>query len=607
MPTQLDDLKLSIGKALIGRAEGIRQRRMQVEQRWLANRRMWMNAEWARSFNSTDTAAEKASNPAGRRSSEKTIIRGVEILTPKVKWYEVLPLDNDYRKAGNVDKYMQVTLTKRIRTRSNIGQLMRCAFLYGRATQRTSIKVVNGKAIPSQRVVDPFSFYIYPETCSTTEQAELQFEDYMLSYEKYYTLMQKGLVDKVREDEVGIPTWPYHLAERLAYQGITEPGVNFESVIDRTVESLKKAGGTYVDLTELWIVHEDKLYQTYHMRNHKDGVKCVGFVQSVYDEPTYRTCIHRALPGETYTTEMAGDIAALDNMQNDLCRQFFEQVDREQGMFFVDTSNTGGHRHDSWRFKGGGIWELNGRPQELVQFVQPPIVSTNILRAWQIVTGMVNSMGGTGTIAEGQPGRNMPRAGGAMNNLIELGMADIRDIAEMIEQEVLTPGLGDIYKLSMQFIPNSQLIRVPGGVGLASSGMQTKGVLRKGDLEGDYEFTWTGSIQSAENEAKAQQEMILLNLVSSPAISQQLAQQGYAVNLPEFIKMLWRDTLGVRGLADIILPIDKLKADLQTSTLEDSAGDGEGLGGEGEGLEGGLPVPGLKYNLPALTNGFVRK
>lgn len=598
MPTQNDELKLSLGKVLIGRAEGIRERRKTVEQRWLANRRMWMNAEWSRRFENTDTASGSYNVPSGRRSAEKTIVRGVDILTPTTKWYSVTPIGRNDRKAANVDKYMQVVLTNYIRSRSNIGQLMRCAFLYGRATQRTSIRVVNGKAIPSQRVVDPFSFYIFPETCSTSDQADLQFEDYLLSYEKYYTLMNKGLVDKIKEDELTAPTWPYHLTERLAYQGITEPGEHaFNNAVDKTSELLKKAGGTYAELTEMWLTHEDTLYQAYILRNHRDGVRCVGFVQSVYDEPTYRTCIHRALPGETYTTEMAGDIASLDAMQNDLARQFFEQVDREQGMFFIDEGAGAGQRQDGWRFKGGAKWMMNGRPQDIVQFIQPPIVSSNILRAWQIVNSQVNSMGGTGAIGEGQLGRNMPRAGGAVNNLVELGLLDVKDAAVMIEQEVLTQGLGDIYKLSMQFIPDSQLLRIPGGVGVASSGMNTEGILRKADLEGDFEFTWTGSVQSSENEAKAQKEMILFNLVSNPAVAQQLQQLGYAVNLVEFIKMLWKDTLGVRGLTEIVVPIDRMQTDLQQSMAEDSD--------EGGDVQGSLPMPGLNYSQPSLTQGFM--
>ena len=41
---------------------------------------------------------------------------------------------------------------------------------------------------------------------------------------------------------------------------------------------------------------------------------------------------------------------------------------------------------------------------------------------WTIAVGVA-----TGTIAEGQPGRNMPRAGGAVNNLVNLSMADVQD------------------------------------------------------------------------------------------------------------------------------------------------------------------------------------
>jgi hypothetical protein len=620
MPVQQEDsLKQQLGKKLWERQEAIRSRRMTVERRWLSNREVLFANDYESRFRLHDTAAGPYKIPDGRTSLERTIVRGAEILTPRTKWYEVIPMNQglgnkqeEDRLATNVDKFMDMSLQKWIKTTTNILQHMRSMVVTGRTTQRTSIMYRNGKARPTQRVVDQFCYYTFPETATVQDDIEFQFEDFTIPYEKYLTLAQKGIVDEVKEEDITATEWPYHLVQRLAAQGITDPGHNLEMQSATVREQLARAGGTYCNITESWITREDKLYQVFHLRNHKGGSRCVGFIQSVYDEPTYRTTIHRSFPGETYTTELAGDIVELDRISNDLANKFMEQVDREQGMFFVDSSVG---RHDSWKFKGGAIWNFNGNPRDLVQFVQPPIVSTNILRSWQIMNAKVATVGGTGSMAEGMPGRNMPRSGSSVNNLIELSLADIKNMARLIEREVLTDGLYDIYKVSSQFIPDWQLMRIPGGVGLASSGNSTQGILRKQDILGDYEFAWIGSIQSAENEEQTQKEMILFNLVTNPAVNQQLQQQGYAVNLAEFIRMLWHDSLGIRGLTDIVIPTSEMQ--VKTSQVNPPPPD-QGRGDQGGGGEvpptGGDPaassslaVPQLNYDLPALTNGFVRK
>lgn len=598
---QEDSLKQQLGRRIWEREEAIRQRRVTVEHRWLANREVLMASDYSSNFRGSDSAAGPYNIPDGRTSLERTIVRCAEVLTPRTKWYEVIPMkasrgnpEEEDRKATNVDKFMDMALQKWIKTTSNILQHVRSMVVCGRTTQRTSVMFRNGKARPSQRVVDQFSYYTFPETATNQDEIELQFEDFTIPYEKYFTLMDKGIVDDVREEDVQATEWPYHLVQRLAQQGITDPGDNLEARTHTVREQLERAGGTYCNITEAWITKEDKLYQVFHLRNAKGGPRCVGFIQSVYDEPTYRTTIHRSFPGETYTTELAGDIVELSRMSNDLANKFMEQVDREQGMFFVDSTG----RHDSWKFKGGAVWQFNGNPRDLVQFVQPPIVSTNILRSWQIMSGKVATVGGTGSMAEGNPGRNMPRSGGAVNNLLELQFVDIKTMAKLIEREVLTEGLYDIYKVSTQFIPDFQLMNIPGGVGLATSGNTTNSVLRKQDILGDYEFSWIGSIQSAENEEQVQKQMILFNLITNPMVAQQLQQQGYMVNIPEFIRMLWHDALGIRGLADIIIPAPQQP----DPTLPPLPGEGEG-----ETVPDTTAIPQLNYDLPALTNGYVRK
>lgn len=604
---QEDDLKQQLGKSLADQCVAIRDRRRVVEQKWLLNRRMWMNEDIERRFINSDSSSGPYSIPAGRRASERTVVRTVKLLTPTVKWFEVSPLSHmSEQRAQNVNKFMDYTLRKRIRSRSNIGQLARSMFLCGRATQKTAVMVRNGQVWPSQRVVDEFAHYTFPETSSITDSAEVEFEDFLFSYEKYRTFVKLGIVDDVPQSDLTEPDWPYHLVERLAYQGITHPTTSVETAMENVKGQLQKINSAFCSMTEMWITREDKLYQVYLLWNTQRGSRCVGFFQSQYDEPLYRSVVHRGLPGELYTNSMAEDITGLDFLQNDLANKFLEAVDWEQGFVAAMADK----RHDTWKAKGRALWLFNDDPRQAMQFIQPPVTSTSILRAWQIVTGMVNTMGGAGTITEGQPGRNMPRSGQAVGQLLEMGMADVNDVAELIEQEVLTPGLGDIYKVSTQFIPSNQLLRIPGGQGIASSGKETGSVLRLQDVLGDYEFDWIGSLQSQDQAARAQRTLIFLNLLSNPEMAQQLQAQGYAVNLVELIKTIWRDTLGERGLADIVLPLTELqKVVAQARTVGDAAAGDSSTTATSSASSGTNrnAVPGLNYNLPAVTNGFVQQ
>lgn len=608
MPIEQESLlKSQLRSALCDQVIGIRDRRRLVEQKWLESRRTWMGVHLTGHVMPSDTSPANYAIPAARRVAERTIVRAVKLLTPSAKWFEVSPSagsNTPSDKVTNVDGYLSYVMRKKIKSRSNISQLVRCMVLYGMPILKTAIMVRNGEVWPTQRAVDPFAFYMFPETAPTVDEAEVIFEDFLFSYERYRTLAAKGIVDPLERTELTAPEWPYHLTERLAYQGITDPTANVDLAIETVSGQLQRTTAGFVSLTELWIRREDALYQVYIAWNLTKGPRLVGFFKSQYTEPLYRLALHRALPGETYTTSQQEDINELETIQHDLFNLFIDGVDWEQG--FVAFGGGTNLRRDSFKMKGRAKWDMGSDlPKDVLQFIQPPVTSTNSLRAWQIASAMMNSMGGAGTIAEGQPGRNMPRSGQATSQLINLGMSDIQDLAEIIEQEVLTPGLSDIYKVS-SFIPDSQLMRIPGGTAFYHGGMIQNNVLSKQDILGDYEFEWVGSLQFQDEAQHAQRMMIFLNLI--PTLMGPLAQQGFQFNLPELLQMIWRSSLGQRGLSKVIVPLPGPPPGAPPGMIPpNGAVPPQGPQGlPGPPAQPG-PVPGLRYTMPAPTTGFVRQ
>jgi hypothetical protein len=562
-----------------------------------------MSLRFEQHYRPTDTAGGTYNIPAGRRAAERTVVRAVSLLTPNEKCFEVLPgFDVLPEIVANCDKFMDYILRRKIRSRSNINLLVRSMFMYGICILKTSVQVRNGQVWPYQRVVDPFAFYIFPETSESVDHAELIFEDFLFSYERYNALAQKGLVSEIKRSDVTEPTWPYHLTERLAYQGITTPSADLSTQLDRVGDELQRIGAGFISLSELWLPRNDKLYQVHIAWNVTGGPRIVNFVQSEYDEPMYRTALHRPLAGETYTNSMMDDLTELDNVQNDTFNQFKDAVDWEQGFVAVDESESAGSRKDTWKMKGRAKWSLGGNPREILNLLQPNQTSTNQLRAWQIELGLINALAGTGTIAEGQPGRNMPRAGGAVNTLINLSMADVQDMAELVEQEVLTPSLYDIYKVSMQFIPDSQLMRIAGAKANYTGGVVSS-VIRRKDIAGDFDFEWVGAQQSQDDQARSQKLLIFFNLLSQPQILRSLQQQGYVPDFAEFVRYLWRYTLGERGLSNIIIPVSQLQQKVAPEQGQPEPEQHQ-QGNNGVSSNG---MAGLQYELPSLTSGFLQQ
>jgi hypothetical protein len=214
----------------------------------------------------------------------------------------------------------------------------------------------------------------------------------------------------------------------------------------------------------------------------------------------------------------------------------------------------------------------------------------------------MQSMAGAGTIAEGQPGRNMPRSGSAVMGLVNLGMADIKDMAQILEQDVLTKSLGDIYKVAARFIPDSQLIRIPGGQAIYGENRST--LLKKQDILGDYEFEWVGSLQFQDEQQRAQQLMIFLNL--GPQMDAALNRQGYTLNWVELVQMIWRSGMGERGLSKVVIPLPPQPPQQMPSPEEmEGVVDGQGAQQQQQQQQQPPSVAGLKPPMPSATNGFI--
>jgi hypothetical protein len=161
--------------------------------------------------------------------------------------------------------------------------------------------------------------------------------------------------------------------------------------------------------------------------------------------------------------------------------------------------------------------------------------------------GLMDLFSGSSPMAEGQTVRNMPRGNMAVSSLLSMSLADIRDAARSVEDDILTPILKDLHDLTLQFVPESQVMKIPGAEGFI------KRMTRK-DLEGDVDLTWVGSLQSQENGQRVDAILKLFSALGKGGelIMSDMQRRGLQLNWTALFKRFWREGIGERGSASLI-------------------------------------------------------
>jgi len=567
----------------------VRNRRKDRELSWLNNHAAWMAKEQGRAQYKSDDF--KHYIPVARRAIERNVIRGTQMLMPSPDFFEVYPGDDFDLAAGRQAQAVRVfmaylhTDADRIPARRNITQLFRCLQLYDRAIVKNTVQVIDvpvsfagrigriQEVWPVQRVVDPFQFYVWPETVTSVTDAQIQFEDVMMPWGEYEEHVTKGHCDPIDRSELGKPEWPHHWKTRLAHQGLTEPDAVSQGIQpDFAGQGEQKASMPpqgFVALTEIWFPMNGAQCKAWLVWNVPKAPRITRLQRARYPIPPYRMALGRPIPGEHHTTGIMDDLEPLQVLYNDQVNQGEEsRVIASVPPVVVDVNQVA--RADSLVFGPRKKWQMQS--VEGAKVLNVPDVSLSAVRAKQETLALINSLGGGGGYSEGQPTRGMPRAGFAVTGLISLAMGDIKDLAEIIEQEIMTPSLGDHYRNTLMFVPRMQIMRVPGTADYPPATMTVE------DLAGSWRFRWTGTLQSQDQQMRAQKLVGALTLLvkAEPGLN----AQGFELNWPDLIKRAWRDGLGERGLENIVRPMspDRL-ALMRAQALNEAGGPPPGPGG----------------------------
>lgn len=540
-----------LAEALEARIVLLRQRRKTQEEVWLLNHSAW-RGKFTRSFFHSETFNHYI--PHFRRAIEKFAVRGAQMVIPDRDFFEVFPaaeLDDERAKnASSVYAYERYLFTKKIRSYSLAKQLFRTYGLYGRAITKASVKVVyeDGRenVWPTVRAVDPFQFHIWPETAVDLEEADMLVEDAIISYDRYQQAVGPGRASPLDKSKLTAVVWPSNIARRLALTGLAEPTASTVTGAENseTGQAQQKRESDFVQLSEVWISTGRAWRFVWIVWNIDKPT--VTRVSGEFARPAYRLSVAREVPGEQYTSSMGDDIEPLQVLENDQLNLLLEG----QAMNIlppVAADPNLAPRTSSFRYAPRAVWRA---AQGAVAPVFNALNDTSRIgyTALQFTSGLIDTFSGSSPLAEGQPIRNLPRAGFAVSSLLSMSLSDIRDAAISIETDLLGPALQDTYTLTMKYVPEEQVFRIPGAQDFPARNLNKK------NIEGDWDFHWVGALQQQVFEQKSQKLLGFLTALGRAwdVINAQLAEAGKRVNWVVLLRRMWREGLGERGLEDII-------------------------------------------------------
>lgn len=533
--------------ALTGLLPVIRTRRQTIIEEWLQ-----VHEAWKGKFSRTFFKSEMFNHyiPYFRRSIERMTKRGAQMVLPTTEFFEVYPLDEFDDEAGknteNVMQYMLWLVRKKLRMYSVVKQLFRTHALYGRAILRPGVRVFieNGKQVvwPTLRVVDPFMFTMWPETVTDPADAQLIFEDAYIPFEQYEDDVTAGRSLALNVDELEDATWIDNIIRRLQSSGLTEPQNQNQPTATSETKDVPKT--RFVWRTEVWFRKNGGWSFVHLVWNVRGGPKVVRKSRELFERPLFRVSIDREIPGEQYTSSLGSDQEPLQILLNDQINMALEG----QAMEFSPPAAIDNNlvtRASSLVYRPRAKWLV---PPEGVKWLEMKTPARQGLQGFQMTMGLMDAFSGSSPLAEGQPIRNLPRAGFAVSSLLSMSLADIRDVARSFEEDLLSPVLGDLFALTIRFVPERQLIRIPRTGNFKGLAATLK------DLSGDYAFNWVGSLQSQDMQDRANRLMTLIGALTKggPVILQDLASRGKRINWEALLKRMWRDGVGERGADSII-------------------------------------------------------
>ncbi|MHB1098591.1 MAG: portal protein [Burkholderiales bacterium] len=389
-----------------------------------------------------------------------------------------------------------------------------------------------------------FSWYIWPTTVNSIEEASLVFEDIQVSKQFVEDMGKKGIWKNI--EQIGQQTNPENQANAIGEQ-LSEITGSAQTAIDVRQGDL----ASWVIITECWLRMPvpAKLYQPNEQVGCAVPVKAIfsgGTLIEVRRNPFWHQkppyVMHR-LNEDTdsiYTVGMGRTMQGVQGLINDFINQT-----NDNGIYGLNPIvkvNPNLIVGNIEPLAPGRMMYLTD-PAGMV-FDRPPIeqMQYGIMITNQLIT-YANDMGGSPAVLQGSGAQGGAKTATGSQILQGNVKGELQDLIEDLELRVLMPTMEMIHSLGQQYESAERWLAISGGEKLQ---------FKRDMLLGEFAWKWVASSQAVNQAQRASQSLQFLQAATNPQVMQLLMTQGKMVNPEPLLRRIYEDGLGQRNFDRVV-------------------------------------------------------
>ena len=395
---------------------------------------------------------------------------------------------------------------------------------------------------------DVFGFYMWPTTVDDASQASLVFETMPISKQDADLRFKNG-------------TW-----KNEAEAGFPDTAAEYENDLQQNAELVSGAASTPVNSAargelgtwgyakECWfrMPVPDKLYGPGETKRTPVPVKVV-LVNGIPVEATRNPFWHQRAPYVTHALNQRPASAygvglgrmglELQTLINDTANQTQDNVTYGLNpMLVVNPNQLVGNANVVVK-PGGVINTLD--PATGVKWDRPPVEQMQYgNQQLNTLVSFMNDLLGTPPILQGTGSKGSGKTATGSQILQNNVKSDMQDVIEDVELAVLIPTMEMVYMLGQQYEKDERWIAVAGAPPIRFT--------REAFL-GQFKFRWLASSQTANQQVRAQQAMMFMQML--PGVIPLLQVQGKMVNPEPLMKLIYSTLIGGRDFDKIVVPM----------------------------------------------------
>ena len=550
----------------------IRRDRQTLHEQWLRYHNIWGAKRDQQSYH----GRSKSYLPIGRKIIENWVSKLKRDLFSADPFFAVAPRRQAFEEQAEATKSLfDYFLKKHMRVRRKSGPFLRQLVMYGtspvhigwqlserdlptlqreaddRGVMRT--KATKSRVFdyigPTFRVVDLFSWYVYPTTCLDVADAELAFEDRFMTVDALRRMTTTPI--DAKRPSLGMIVDPDAFDVLLRRrQGLASSDADREKV-EAEMRRLQRRGLTHplnslqnphrpVDVTLLYIMAslDDEAPEWWEVMLANDAIPLrIRKNPWWHGRPPWLAPKFVELTDEFYGYGLPSVFDRLQYWLVDVMDQAADGLTYSMNpIAVIDQFRV--QDPSSIRFRAGAKWLAD---PEGVKFAEPPKETPAIgMQAIQFGTALMNdvsnvsSVGGVGSRGPRNRGRGLDTATGVSIAATE-ALLEIRDVTENIEDGLWNPLLYMMHTSVQQCMQDrSVILRIQGGEGVVLVEKRVSAI----DVVGDLEFNWLGSLHTANREVRASQMVNFLSVVSQ--IPPELfAAQNAQIDFKFLLRAIW--------------------------------------------------------------------